>query len=249
MKILLTNDDGINAEGIQVLKTVLSRKHQVVVVAPDGQRSASGHGITLKNPLVLSEVRNNEYTCSGLPADCTLMGLFHLLKNSPPDLVISGINHGANLGVDTYYSGTVAGAREACIRGFKAVSISCCTDFFGDSTNHHFTTAAEYLLRFLDAGMLDHLADYEFVNLNVPNLPSAEIEGVEVAGLGMRLFTSAFKELEKNHFAYDSSASNYLKLEGSDCLSIVSKKISLSLLNVFTGYTDKSAWRDFVRLF
>ncbi len=246
MRILLTNDDGLEAEGLQVLKRVLNRRHQVIVVAPDGQRSASGHGITLKNPLQLNKVREHEYSCSGLPADCTLMGLFHVLKEDAPDLVISGINHGANLGIDTFYSGTVAGAREACIRGIPAISLSLCCDFYGSTIDNHFESAAELLLEMLEQGMLKHFISYEFININFPNLPRRELKGVELAGLGMRQFTSSFKQVADDRYTYDSMATQYLKIGGSDCLSIVSGKISFTPLNIFAGLSDRKVWQDFV---
>lgn len=249
MRILLTNDDGLEAEGIQSLKKILAAHHEVYLVAPDGQRSASGHGITLKEPLQLNEVRPREYACSGLPADCTLMGLFHVLKDTPPDLVISGINHGANLGIDSYYSGTVAGAREACIRGFPAISVSCCSDFYGDPLELHFETAANFILKFLEKGILSNFIPFEFLNVNVPNFPQKEIAGLELASMGMRQFTSSFNQTEEGHFTYSSSAVNYLKIDSSDCLSLVERKISLTPLNIFAGYADRKVWQDFVRSF
>ena len=247
MKILLTNDDGLEADGLQTLKRILSKYHEVIIVAPDGQRSASGHGITLKHPLILKEVRKNEYSCSGLPADCALMGLFEVLKDSPPDLVISGINHGANLGIDTYYSGTVAGAREACIRGFPAISISSCCDFYGDQREYHFEAAAILLLQLLDKGILQHFIPNEFVNLNIPNLPIDQIKQVEFASFGMRQFTSSFVKVGEDSYTYSSMSASYLKRDGSDCLSIVSKNISFTPLNIFEGVADREAWRDFLR--
>lgn len=247
MKILVTNDDGINAIGIKVLCEHLSKKHEVFVVAPEGERSASGHGLTLKAEMRFIEVAPNWYTCSGFPADCTLMGIGHLLKDSAPDLVISGINHGANLGLDTYYSGTVAGAREAAIRGIPAISISTCLDFFGDADQEHFDTAAVALCNFLGNGVVDLIGPDQYLNINVPNLHSTKLAGVEYAELGKRIYKSDFLELAPGSYRYSSGMVNYLEINGSDCVSVANHKISLTPLNIYNGPADRRVWDEFIR--
>ncbi len=247
MKILLTNDDGIEADGLRVLSEFLEKKHEVYVVAPEGERSASGHGLTLKGELRFSRVKENWYSCSGLPADCTLMGISHLLKDNLPDLVVSGINRGANLGIDTYYSGTVAGAREAAIRGVPAISISTCIDFFGEANQQHYETAAAALCSFIDKGIVDLIADDHFININVPNLHPSQLDGVEYAELGKRIYKSDFVETIPGNYKYASGMVNYLEIDGTDCVSIANRKISLTSLNVFKGPADKESWEMFIR--
>ncbi|MCK5882185.1 MAG: 5'/3'-nucleotidase SurE [Bacteriovoracaceae bacterium] len=247
MRILVTNDDGVNARGIQVLCSYLEKSHEVYVIAPEGERSATGHGLTLKGEIRFSHVGANRYSCSGLPADCTQMGMGHLLKDCPPDVVISGINHGANLGVDTYYSGTVAGAREAAIKGIPGIAISTCTDFFGCADDQHFDTAAIFLCKLLDRGVVDLIHEDHYLNINVPNLHSSDLAGVEYADLGKRIYKTDFVESSKGHYKYVSGMVNYLKLEGSDCVSISNRKVSLTPLNIFGTSTDKLLWENFIR--
>ena len=122
MKILLTNDDGIEAEGLQFLYEVLTKKAECFVVAPDQGRSCCSHGVTTHTSLEVVARRMNQWTVSGTPADCVRVGLLWL--DLKPDLVVSGINHGGNLGVDILYSGTAAGAREASLLGVPAIAIS-----------------------------------------------------------------------------------------------------------------------------
>lgn len=121
-KILLTNDDGIEAEGLAALASALSEHAEVIVVAPQDHQSCCGHGVTTHKPLKVDERRPGWYAVNGLPTDCVRVGLLYLRLN--PDWVISGINHGGNLGVDILMSGTVAAAREASLLGYRSVAIS-----------------------------------------------------------------------------------------------------------------------------
>ena len=166
MDILLTNDDGIHAAGLCALHNVLKRRHRVTIVAPDRERSAVGHGITLQNPIRAVEVEveggGRGWAVSGTPADCVKLALLELLDQRP-DLVISGINLGANVGVDLNYSGTVAAAREASLSGLEALAVSLRHD-----QNPSFATAAKFVAR-LVSKVKDHgLPKGVFLNINVP---------------------------------------------------------------------------------
>ena len=136
MKILVTNDDGIAAPGIKALAEALQVMGQVTVVAPDRERSAAGHSLTLHSPLRVFELRPGWYAVDGTPTDCVNMGI-HSLLDDPPDLVVSGINHGGNLGDDITYSGTVAAAMEANLMGIPAIAVSLATygptEYFPDA--------------------------------------------------------------------------------------------------------------------
>jgi 5'-nucleotidase len=125
MKILLSNDDGVHAPGLRILYEELKKLGTVKVVAPMEEMSTTGHSLTLSRPLRLTEIDKDFYGVNGSPADCISMGVRHVLK-SLPDIVVSGVNHGANLGQDIYYSGTVSAAREACIMGIPAYAVSLC---------------------------------------------------------------------------------------------------------------------------
>ena len=127
MRVLLTNDDGIQAPGLWALYHTFSARHQVTVVAPDRERSAVGHAITLHQPIRFEKIRVNDcltgFAVSGTPADCVKLGLAELLT-APPELVVSGINPGANVGINVNYSGTVAAAKEASMAGIPAMAVS-----------------------------------------------------------------------------------------------------------------------------
>ena len=124
MNILICNDDGVYATGIKKLRDSLKEIANVTVVAPLEERSTTGHTLTLDHPLRIVEIEENVFGCSGYPADCSLLGVAEIMKYQKPDLVVSGINRGANLGQDIFYSGTVAAAREAAFRDIKAIGVS-----------------------------------------------------------------------------------------------------------------------------
>ena len=176
MHILLVNDDGIHSQGLKRLALSLAEKHEVTVVAPDGERSAIGHGITLRRPLVVQEAFWSEqiktYAISGTPADCTGLGL-DALTEGPVDLVISGPNDGPNTGTDLLYSGTVSAALEAAMLGKKALALSA---------PHGADTRAvvEIFLQILD--QLDLEQDVRHaLNINIPALPGEKLKGVRWA--------------------------------------------------------------------
>jgi 5'-nucleotidase len=174
--ILLTNDDGINAEGLGTLEEALQDLARIVVVAPDQERSAVSHGLTIHNPLELKEIKPDHYALNGTPADCVLMALHPSFMPSP-NLVVSGINHGANLGDDIMYSGTVAAAREAARHGIPAIAISQAYD----DSPIRFKKGAEYC-RDLIADLLQNGLGGELC-LNV-NIPVRKIKGVKITRQG-----------------------------------------------------------------
>ncbi len=126
MKVLLTNDDGFGAKGLIALYEAFSRNHDVWVIAPDQDRSGVSHGFTMSVPLCLKELGEKQFSCSGLPADCTDVGIKRIL-GSKPDLVVSGINKGANIGTDVLYSGTAAAARHASMHDIPGIAVSLCS--------------------------------------------------------------------------------------------------------------------------
>jgi 5'-nucleotidase len=163
MKILLTNDDGITSPGLQLLKEALSLEHEVWVVAPEENRSASSHAITLREPTRIREHARREFLCGGTPADCVLIGLLGLLPVDI-DLVISGINLGPNLGTDIIYSGTAAGARQGALMGKPA--LACSVNAYAPPFNFKFPAAfiaekAETFRSLWDGDL--------FLNINFPH--------------------------------------------------------------------------------
>jgi 5'-nucleotidase len=162
--ILLTNDDGINAEGLNALKEELCRIAHVLVVAPDQERSAVSHGLTIHTPLKFKEAGADSFSLNGTPADCVMFALDRLFIK-PPDLVISGINHGANLGDDVMYSGTVAAAREAARHGVPAIAIS---QEYKDGKKIRFKEGIEFIRDMVKAMLRNTLGGELLLNVNIP---------------------------------------------------------------------------------
>jgi len=180
MKILVSNDDGYLATGINVLIAVLEEVADVVVVAPDRNRSAASNSLTLKVPLRVSEVAPNRYKVDGTPSDCVHLALTGFL-DFVPDLVVSGINHGANLGDDVIYSGTVAAAMEGRFLGLPTIAVS----LVGNDLQH-FDTAAAVASELVQKIERAPLASDVVLNLNVPNIALSELKGIQATRLGFR---------------------------------------------------------------
>lgn len=178
--ILVTNDDGILAPGLAALAEAMEPLGEVWVYAPDRQQSAVSHCITLHRPLRVTEVRERWHMISGTPADCVMLALRTLLKRVP-DLVVSGINTGANLGDDVTYSGTLAGAYEAMLHRLPAVAFS------NVSYNpQHFDTAAEVARRIAMHVQKHGMPADTLLNVNIPDLPLERLQGVAVTRMGRR---------------------------------------------------------------
>ncbi len=196
MRILITNDDGIRAQGIKHLTAALASVAEVFVFAPDTQRSACGHGITVTVPIEVEEHpmpgAAGAWSVSGTPADCVKLGL-RILRDSgiTVDHVFSGINHGSNLGTDTLYSGTVSGAIEGVINGIPSFAVSVYSH-----EPEHFEASCSMALTALKAAA--GKADQGTVlNINLPHLPASEIKGVRVTRLGAREYDEDFKAEKK----------------------------------------------------
>ncbi len=188
--ILVTNDDGITSPGLHALYDELKRLDQVIVVAPDAERSAVGHAITVTTPLRVQEFRRGEevmgFATNGTPADCVKIAVRTLL-DPPPDLVVSGINRGSNMGTNVIYSGTVSAATEARILGIPSLAISLDTHGNAD------WTYAAVVGRRLAAQVLEHgLPPRVLLNVNVPNLPASRIRGLRVTRQGDSRFVEGF---------------------------------------------------------
>ena len=183
MKILLTNDDGIYAPGIIELAHSLEEEHhEVIVVAPEMERSASSHSITVRSPLNIIEKGKNRYAVTGSPADCVILALEVLVRDGC-DLVISGINNGPNLGEDVLYSGTVAAAIEAMYFGYPAIAVSM------NSRSHEFlATAAQSVCQLLKNNVHQIIRKDEILNINVPSVHFDEIKGYLLTKTGHRIY-------------------------------------------------------------
>jgi 5'-nucleotidase len=195
MRILVTNDDGVHADGLFALQQALRQVGEVTVVAPERPQSAAGHAITLHKPLRLSPTTLRDGTpawaSNGTPSDCATLGILEATGGTV-DLVVSGINHGPNLGWDVHYSGTVAAAIEATITGRPAFAISV-AEF---ATQWHWDTAAAFAAR-LAARIIEHpLPPHTLLNVNVPNRSASEIQGVAVTTQGRRQYLDRVEKRE-----------------------------------------------------
>ena len=255
MRILISNDDGVNAPGIKSLKKVLDKIAEVIVVAPLEERSSTGHTITLDEPLRLVKVDKDIYGCSGYPADCTLMGISNLLKDNRPDLIISGVNKGANLGQDTFYSGTVAAARESVFRGIPAISVSLTTDINKNKENLcHFDMASEFIAELVRKDAHKLISPMTVLNVNVPNLPKDQLKGVIITELGFRIYEENIqKRIDfrgKDYYWIAGTSKGFKDIDNSDSLAISEAKISLTPLNILANIADeKEKWSSFIEGF
>lgn len=180
MKILVSNDDGYLARGINVLADHLAQVADVVVVAPDRNRSAASNSLTLHDPLRIAKVGEKRFSVNGTPSDCVHLALTGFLEDEP-DLVVSGINHGANLGDDVIYSGTVAAAMEGRFLGFPSIAVS----LVGHRVTH-FETAGRVAKELVQRLARNSLPSDFILNVNVPDRPYEELVGIEQARLGFR---------------------------------------------------------------
>ena len=185
MKILVSNDDGYLATGINTLTDALARVADVVVVAPDRNRSAASNSLTLATPLRVTKVAENRYKVDGTPSDCVHLALTGFLDYEP-DLVVSGINHGANLGDDVIYSGTVAAAMEGRFLGFPTIAVSLVGRTLVGAKLQHFDTAARVAVELVQKLERLSLAPDTVLNVNVPDRPYDELTGIRATRLGFR---------------------------------------------------------------
>jgi 5'-nucleotidase len=181
MHLLISNDDGITARGIQVLSERMKALGKVTIVAPDQNRSGASNSLTLESPVRIRETGERTFSVSGTPTDCVHIALTGLLRKDP-DMVVSGINAGANLGDDVIYSGTVAAAMEGRFLGLPAIAVSL---VFEDRPRHY-STAAETVALLIKRLRKDPLPADTILNVNVPDLPWKDIRGFEVTRLGRR---------------------------------------------------------------
>lgn len=208
-RVLISNDDGILAIGVRTLANTLAEAgHHVTVVCPDRERSATGHGLTIHQPIRVDPVADiyhasvQAWACSGTPSDCVKLALSALLKE-PPDFVLSGINQGANLGTDVLYSGTVSAAMEGAIEGFPSIAFSL-TSF----QHQDFSVAARFAVQLL-AQLIDvPLPEPALLNVNIPPVPESDIVGVALTRQGLRRYREQFEQ------RYDPRGKGYYWLAG-----------------------------------
>lgn len=184
MRILISNDDGINAHGLKVLEKIArTLSDDVWIVAPELDQSGASHSLTLRNPIRIREVSERKYAVSGTPTDCVLVAAYYLMKNNPPELVLSGVNQGGNIAEDVTYSGTIAAAIEATLLGIPAISMSLV------SMRDHppkWTTAEHYGTEILKKLVKQKFASNVLVNVNFPDAIISSVKGTKITTQGHR---------------------------------------------------------------
>ena len=227
MKILLCNDDGIHARGIAELHRAIGQLGDLHVCAPDVERSAAGHAITLTDPIKTISVEKNEQlfgtAVGGTPADCVKLALCLLHKDHLPDLVVSGINLGSNTGISVLYSGTVSAASEAVILGVPALALSLCT-----YQDPHWETAAKVAEEIVAKVAKNPLPDGTLLNVNIPNVPLSELKGMKAARMGRSRFVEKFT----THL--DPRGNKYYWLDGE--LDLLDDSADTDVRIVASGY-------------
>ncbi|MBW4653594.1 MAG: 5'/3'-nucleotidase SurE [Kaiparowitsia implicata GSE-PSE-MK54-09C] len=195
MKLLISNDDGIFSQGVRTLaNTLATAGHTITVVCPDRERSATGHGLTLHKPIRADQVKGvfdpsiEAWACSGTPSDCVKLALGALMP-SPPDVVVSGINHGSNLGTDVLYSGTVSAAMEGTIEGLPGIALSLASFSYQE-----FQPAANFARSLLDRLKHQPLPSPTLLNINIPPVPEEAIAGVMITRQGLRRYFDMFEK-------------------------------------------------------
>jgi len=237
MHILVTNDDGVHAPGILALASAMRELGNVTIVAPDQERSAVGHALTLNSPLRVFKLDDGRYAVNGTPTDCVNMGVHRLLP-CRPDIVVSGINHGPNLGYDVTYSGTIAAAMEATLMGIPAVAISLATR---EEHSSHFMDAANVATRVVRRVMYDNLPAGAFLNINVPDFPIEEIKAPVVTRQGRHSFVGNLVDKVdprgKKYYWIGNGESNFNDCAGTDFYAINRKHVSITPLHLdLTNY-------------
>lgn len=184
MRILLSNDDSIHAEGFGVLEAVArALSDDVWVCAPESEQSGASHSLTLHRPLRLRKVDEKRYACDGTPTDCVLLAINHLMKDNPPDLVLSGVNHGCNIAEDVTYSGTIAAAMEATLLGVRAVALS---QDYESGRPIDFGPARDWAAKVVERAIAVDWAPEVLVNVNFPACRADAVKGIKVVPQGPR---------------------------------------------------------------
>lgn len=198
MRILITNDDGINAPGLQVMEDIASElagpEGEIWIVAPAFEQSGVGHCISYTHPMMIIKLGERRFAAEGSPADCVLAGLHDVMKGNPPDLVLSGVNRGNNSAENTLYSGTIGGAMEAALQGLPAIALSQYLGPKNFTAENPFEAAAQHgadVVRRILAAHPDTGDDYKlFYNVNFPPVPGDDVAGIRVAPQGFRQNTN-----------------------------------------------------------
>ncbi|MFB0506774.1 MAG: 5'/3'-nucleotidase SurE [Thermodesulfobacteriota bacterium] len=244
MSILVTNDDGIDSQGIQVLAETLKALGRVYVVAPNKECSAMAHSLSLHRPLRVDQVREDYLAVDGTPADCVNLAVCCLLSEKP-DLIVSGINKGGNLGEDITYSGTVSAAFEGAFYGIPSFAISLVS-----KDDFKFETAASFALRVARFILKNGLPKDTFLNINVPNLNADGVKSYKITKQGRRIYGDAVVEevdpVGEKHY-WIRGHRGFESMEGTDFEAIANHQISITPLHLdltdYSSFEEMGKWK------
>lgn len=248
MNILVTNDDGVHAEGLMALKAALDSVGRVFVVAPDRPRSACGHSITLHKPLRAEKVALRDgsvaYSSNGTPSDCVSLGLLGIV-DGPVDLVVSGINHGPNLGWDLTYSGTVSAAMEGAVMGVQSLAISVASY----EAAVDYSVAANFAVDIARILEQRKLPESSLFNVNVPGLPASEIKGIEITRQGKRRYSGQLEKrtdpMGRDYYWLGGDLPTDTLEEGTDVQAVAEGYVSVTPVHLdLTDYVSADAVRN-----
>ncbi len=235
MRILITNDDGIHSKGLRVLVESISEMGDVFTVVPEMEQSGASHAMTLNEPLKLQRLEKNTYIVNGTPTDCVRLGVILVMKKKV-DMVISGINAGANLGDDTGYSGTVGGAMEGCMLGIPSFAVSLAL-----KGRDNYESAGRLAVKIAGRLKKNKLPKKTYLNVNVPDLPYGKIKGTAITYQGKRIYGKKIPELRNPkggvYYWLSAERSSGRLDPGSDMEAINRRKVSVTPLSLdFTDY-------------
>jgi 5'-nucleotidase len=244
-RILISNDDGFDARGIQVLARALEPLGEVFVVAPDTEQSASSHSLTVRRPIEIKRVDERRFRVCGTPTDCVVLALQVILEGKP-DVVVSGINHGPNMGEDVHYSGTVAAAFEGCILDVPAIAISALQRSVEDEEQNG------RVARLVVESVLQHgLPEGALLNVNIPDPQQGPIQGVRVTRMGSRHYENFIEPAGKgglrSHYTIGGEAPIWREDEGTDVAAVRGGYVSVTPLQAdmthYKAVVDMERWR------
>ncbi len=245
MRILCTNDDGYMAKGLNVLARAASELGEVSVVAPDREQSATSHSLTLHHPLRARRSSDGSHVVDGTPTDCVILAVGELLAHRP-DVVLSGINHGPNMGEDVLYSGTVAAAMEATVLGIPSIALSHCGGWIAPEEIEGWEPLITSLLRDL---IRTDFPKETLLSVNLPPVPPAEVQGVRVTSLGKRRYSDSLTRAQdpsgKEYFWIGGGTTDWRGADDSDFRAVDEGYISVTPLHLdLTNYKLLAAVRE-----
>ena len=240
LKILITNDDGYFSDGIKALAKELSKKHAVKVVAPDREQSASSHSLTLNHPLRMTQIDKNWYTTDGTPTDCVMLAIHLLYKGKKPDMIISGINHGGNMGDDVTYSGTIAAAIEGSILQICSIAVSMANYEPGMPMER----SAKFVSKVIKAYDSFNLTPHTFLNINLPEDNGSPYKEFRFTKLGFRHYKDVViskTDPRGKSYYWIGGRPKWKMTKGSDFQAVHSGFVSITPLTLKFTDTEKLA--------